>query len=298
MADEAPTSQALSFGGVADRYDRGRPTYPREAAQWLAGSTPACVLELGAGTGKLTEHLVALGHDVLATDPDRRMLQRLVTRAPGAHACTGVAERLPVATGAVDVLVAAQAFHWFDLDRAVPELARVLRPGGVLALVWNDRDESIPWVRRLGRLIGALDHENHPIEALARFPHFGDVEERRFRHWQTLDRPALLDLVASRSNIATLGEEERCYRLEQVSALYDDYGRGPDGMQLPYLTRCYRSTVQEPSHDNTDADTDTTAVAGTGVGEATAPIRRADLPRRASRVADGPDDGTLLIDFH
>src|SRR4051812_49104988 len=120
----------LSFGGVADAYDHGRPTYPREAAAWLVGSEFAHLLELGAGTGKLTEQLLALRHRVLATDPLEEMLRRLRARLPAVRAVVGSAERIPMRARSVDVVVAAQAFHWFDPERALPEIARVLRPGG------------------------------------------------------------------------------------------------------------------------------------------------------------------------
>ncbi|MEP6816059.1 MAG: class I SAM-dependent methyltransferase [Marmoricola sp.] len=271
------SGERLSFGGVADRYDRARPSYPRDAAEWLIGPRPAKVLELGAGTGKLTETLVGLGHDVLATDPDERMLHHLAVRAPRAHACVGTAERIPARSRSVDAVVAAQAFHWFDHPVAVPEIARVLRPGGVLGMVWNERDESIPWVRKLGRLIGNQDQQNDPVHQLRADLHFSFIDERPFRHWQTINREGLLDLVASRSNIAIMPEDERAERLDQVSALYDDYGRGHDGMQLPYVARCYRTVVQqqdpEPPENPTQPD--------------------------APQDEPAPEDpGTLLIDFH
>jgi ubiquinone/menaquinone biosynthesis C-methylase UbiE len=270
------SDERLSFGGVADRYDRGRPGYPDEAAGWLVGSGQARVLELGAGTGKLTETLVALGHEVLATDPDERMLHHLSARVPGAHACVGTAEDIPARSRSVDTVVVAQAFHWFDHPVAVPEIARVLRPGGVLAMVWNDRDESIPWVRKLGDLIGRQEHQTDPVQALRTFSQFSYIEERTFRHWQVLNRQGLLDMVASRSNIATMAEDERAGRLDQVSALYDDYGRGHDGMQLPYVARCYRTVVQQQDPDP-----------------------EPDQPDTEDKDEPEPDDpGTLLIDFH
>jgi SAM-dependent methyltransferase len=282
--------QRLVFGGVADRYDRSRPDYPREAAEWLVGDEASRVLELGAGTGKLTETLVDLGHEVLATDPDERMLHRLRTRVPGAHVATGTSERIPAARRSVDVVVAAQAFHWFDLPRAVPEMARVLRPGGVLALVWNQRDEGIPWVRKLGALIGNQDQRDDPTADLRPFEQFGEVESRTFRHWQLLDREGVIDLVASRSNIASMEEDERAERLEQVGALYDDYGRGHDGMRVPYHTTCFRSVVADIP--------DPEPAPVTYAGEQTQPLNRADLPGRPPPgPSDGPDDGTLLIDF-
>ena len=127
MSHETP-DPALSFGDVVDAYDRGRPSYPREAAAWLTDEQPLSVLELGAGTGKLTEQLVALGHDVHATDPDEAMLAKLQARLPEVRTSRASAEEIPAGDASYDVVVSAQAFHWFDHDRALPEIARVLKP--------------------------------------------------------------------------------------------------------------------------------------------------------------------------
>ena len=128
MTDETP-DWAHSFGGVAEAYERGRPTYPADAVQWMVGDQPCSVLELGAGTGKLTRVLVSLGHDVHATDPDPAMLAVLEEQVPGTRTAVAGAEEIPLGDRSVDVVIAAQAFHWFDLDRALHEIARVLRPG-------------------------------------------------------------------------------------------------------------------------------------------------------------------------
>ena len=264
---------ALSFGGVADAYDRARPTYPREAATWLVGSDHAHVLELGAGTGKLTEQLHALGHRVLATDPLPTMLQHLVTRLPHTPAVVAAAENIPMRARSVDVVVGAQAFHWFDLPRALPEIARVLRPGGHLSLAWNLRDERIPWVRRLGALIGTAEQEHDPTHALQASHLFGFVETSTYRFWHPLDRERLHDLVRSRSNIALMSETERERVMRKVDALYEEYGRGHDGMLMPYVTHCYRAVVRPPSlEDDTGPD-------APGGGD------------------DGGDADSLLIDF-
>ena len=242
MSDQP--SPARSFGSVADAYDRGRPGYPAEAARWLVGEEPVTVLEIGAGTGKLTEALVAVGHDVHATDPDDAMLARLRTRLPDVPTSVAPAEELPAADASYDVVVAGQAFHWFDLDRALPEIARVLRPGGRLALVWNQRDEQIPWVRKLGRIIGTQEQLRN-ADPLVASAYFDDVEEESFRHWQLIDRDSVQDLALSRSNLALMDEPAREAKLAEVLALYDDYGRGMDGMQLPYLAYCFRATVAQ-----------------------------------------------------
>jgi len=249
----------LSFGGVADAYARARPTYPGKAAAWLVGSERAHVLELGAGTGLLTEQLRALGHRVLATDPSEPMLRHLARRLPGTPAVLSPAERIPLRARSVDAVVVAQAFHWFDLDRTLPEVARVLRPGGHLGVAHNVRDERIPWVRRLGELIGLQDQEYDPTHALLSSHLFGFVESATFRTWQALDRARLHDLVLSRSTVATMPDQERESVLRKVDDLYAEYGRGHDGMLLPYVTHCYKAVVRPPaladrSDDGGDAD--------------------------------------------
>lgn len=273
---------ARSFGPVADAYDRGRPTYPRDATTWLVGDQPTTVLELGAGTGKLTGQLVGLGHDVHATDPDEAMLAVLRRELPDVRTSVGGAEEITAPDASYDVVVSAQAFHWFDLDRALPEIARVLKPGGRLALVWNERDERIPWVRKLGRIIGTQEQATDPTEPVSTCGHFGFVEDATFKHWQGVDRSSILDLVRSRSNIAVLDEEAREEKLAEVLAFYDDYGRGMDGMQLPYVVRCFRSVVADKivRHTSGPADDEPT-----------------DDATPMETTSDGTDTDMLLIDF-
>ncbi|HET7328674.1 MAG TPA: class I SAM-dependent methyltransferase, partial [Nocardioidaceae bacterium] len=125
MDDSQRTERARSFGDVAEAYAANRPDYPVEAVRWLVPDPSARVLELGAGTGKLTETLVAERHRVTATDPDRPMLDRLRKRLRTTRVIQSGSEQIPVHAGAVDVVIAAQAFHWFDHGRALPEIARV-----------------------------------------------------------------------------------------------------------------------------------------------------------------------------
>ncbi|WP_243060165.1 class I SAM-dependent methyltransferase [Nocardioides sp. SR21] len=268
------TDPSRSFGSVAAAYDRARPSYPREAADWLVGEQPVTVLELGAGTGKLTEVLVAAGHDVHATDPDEQMLERLRERLPDVRTSVSSAEAIPAPDASYDVVVVAQAFHWFDHDVALPEIARVLKPGGRLAAVWNQRDERIPWVRKLGAIIGTQE-SLVSAEQLEATPLFDPVEAETFRHWQVVDRTSIQDLVLSRSNVAVLDEDGRAAKLAEVLAFYDDYGRGMDGMQLPYRASCYRATV----------------VAAPGVVSGQADQTSAPISD------DGADSDVLLIDF-
>jgi ubiquinone/menaquinone biosynthesis C-methylase UbiE len=283
------TDRALSFASVADAYDRARPSYPREAVEWLTGRTPATVVELGAGTGKLTDRLVELGHDVLATDPLDAMLQHLRLRHPDLRVATAWAEAVPVATRTVDTVIAAQAFHWFDADRALREAARMLKPEGRIALVWNQRDERIPWVRKLGRLIGNQDQDVDPTDVLVSSKLFGYVEDATFRFWQPLRKSLLSDLVLSRSNVAVMDAMAQERLLRKVDDLFDEYQTGPDGLLLPYVTRCYRAVVrprgliEEPEHS-----ADLTAAANA--------VREA-ARAQADPAGDEQDPATTLIDF-
>jgi SAM-dependent methyltransferase len=199
-------------------------------------------VELEAGTGKLTEQLVAQGHRVTALDPSEPMLRQLASHVTSARPVLAPAESLPLATRSVDVVVVGQAFHRLEQARVLTEIARVLRPGGVLALAWNQPDERIPWVRRLETLIGdpqMLD----PTQAIDGTGLFQTVESARFRFWQPLTRESLQELAGSRSKLAVMSSAERAQVLGRVDQLYDDYGRGHDGMLLPYLTHGYRAVV-------------------------------------------------------
>lgn len=230
--------RASSFGGVADVYERTRPGYPVDAVRWLTGDRPVRVLDLGAGTGKLTRSLVAAGHDVVAVDPSEPMLAQLRAALPGVDARPGRAERLPLDDASVDVVTAGQAYHWFDPATALPEIARVLRSGGRLGLAWNLRDDSVGWVDELWSMFG--DHEARRADDPTVIAPFGPVAQRTFRHEQRLDRDGLLGLVASRSYVAILAAPERDALLARVGALYDRVA-APDGVALPYVTYCYRS---------------------------------------------------------
>jgi SAM-dependent methyltransferase len=230
------------FAQVAGAYERGRPGYPDEAVRWLAGDEARDVVDLGAGTGKLTRALVELGHRVTAIEPLPEMLEQLVTTAPGAFGSLGTAEVIPLPDGYADVVTCAQSFHWFDHAVALPEIARVLRPGGRLALVWNSRDDRDPWMSQLSRLIGnetvGHDDVSRPLDDSGLF---GPVETAEFTFEQRLDRATLLDLVLSRSYCAKLLPEDREPILEAVGKLYDETGE-PDGVRLPYVTECFRTS--------------------------------------------------------
>ena len=233
--------RAASFARVADAYEQARPGYPADAVLWLAGETPCDVVDLGAGTGKLTRSLAALGHHVVAVEPLGEMLDRLRATVPGVTAVMGSAESMPLPDGAADVVACAQAFHWFDQEPALAEIARVLRPGGRVGLVWNVRDERVPWVSELSdAMVGRTGVDRGAAAPIEQSGLYGPVEHATFEHTQTVDRDALRALVLSRSYCAVLPEEERAPILGRVDRLFDEHAR--DGLlTLPYVVECFRA---------------------------------------------------------
>jgi SAM-dependent methyltransferase len=233
--------RAESFAAAADAYERARPEYPADAVRWLAGEHPVDVVDLGAGTGKLTRGLVALGHRVTAVEPLPEMLEHLCRAVPDAIPLAGSAEAIPLPDESADVVVCAQAFHWFDHAAALPEIARVLRPGGRVALVWNTRDDREPWTAQLSKEIGSESVESEDgTELIASSRLFGPVEEATFSYMQRLDCDALLDLVRSRSYCIVMASEQREHVLGRVAELYAAHA-GPAGIELPYVTACFRA---------------------------------------------------------
>ncbi len=239
------SERAHSFGAVAAAYDAGRPTFPADALTWILGPGRLQILDLGAGTGKLTQVAAALGHDVVAVDPSEEMLA-ICRKLPGVDTMVGAAESIPLAHASVDAVIVGQAFHWFDHSRALPEIARVLRPHGVLGLLWNNYDTVVPWVRRLHRaMLGedflAGNDRFDPMPTLLQSDLFSMVETARFRHWHDLDRSGLRQLARSHSRVTVLTESRRESVLEQVDSIYDNTARPPEPLRMPYFTNCYRT---------------------------------------------------------
>lgn len=234
-------AQASSFGSAADQYQRGRPEYPRSAVEWLVPRRARRVLDLGAGTGKLTRALVAAGLKVTAVEPSREMRERLAAAVPGALVLAGTAERIPLADSSVDAVVVAHAWHWFDPALALPEIARVLVPGGTLSLAWNMRDETEPWAAALGAIMHQRSRQAIDASPEIGAP-FGPPERMEVRWRQPMTRQEVIDLVASRSYVITMPDEERAQVLAEVSELLDGDPApgGSDEIEMPYVTRCTR----------------------------------------------------------
>jgi len=235
--------RSLSFGSAAAAYERGRPSYPPEAIDWLLPATARDVLDLGAGTGKLTTRLVERGLDVVAVDPIPEMLEVLSASLPKTVALLGTAEEIPLADNSVDAVLVAQAWHWVDPARAIPEVARVLRPGGRLGLVWNIRDERLGWVRELGDIIG---RDGDPVRDKVTLPEpFTEVERCQVEWTNYLTPQALIDLVASRTYCIASPTEVRTTTLDQVRQLLATHSAlaNSAGLALPYVTVSVRATL-------------------------------------------------------
>jgi SAM-dependent methyltransferase len=236
------------FGRAAEAYERSRPDYPKEAVDRLIQEleiSPDCsVLDLGAGTGKLTRMLVPTGAHLTALEPIDAMRAALARSVPGVEVVTGTAEAIPADDGSFDAVVCAQAFHWFDGERALAEIHRVLRPHGRLAMLWNLRDESVGWVRRMTEIIDRHLADT-PSERTGEWRHvfsatdlFGTLHQLRFPHRQELDLEGLVERVESISYVAVLSEEERGRVLDEMRELArsDPHLAGRERFDLPYVT--------------------------------------------------------------
>ena len=232
MDEKRWRERAGSFGPTADVYDRSRPTYPVDAVRWLLPPDALRVLDLGAGTGKLTQVLLDLGLDVVAVEPSEQMRAYVPARA---EVLAGGAEQIPLPDASVDAVLVGQAFHWFDQAPALREMARVLRPGGTVGLLWNLRDESVEWVRQVWELLGA-----DGVEMSSPFPAQAGLsapDQRVFSLEQPLGADLLVDLVASRSVLLTMPEDERVELLGRIREL----APVQESFVLPYRTEAWRS---------------------------------------------------------
>jgi SAM-dependent methyltransferase len=236
-----------SFERVADVYERARPEYPADAIAWLVEELDLrpgrTVLDLGAGTGKLTRALVATGARVVAVEPGEAMLAELRRVVRGVEAIRGGAEAIPLEDDSVDAITVAQAFHWFRQEEAVPEMHRVLRPGGAVGLIWNSRDHSHPLQQEIRDLIKPFvppgrPPVGHSAQALEASPLFGPVDERTYPFVQHLDADGIADRIASISFVAAAEPARREKVLRRVREVVAAHG---GTVEFPYLTEVYVS---------------------------------------------------------
>jgi SAM-dependent methyltransferase len=247
MSEPSWEDRALSFGAEAESYDAFRPRYPREAVEWVfqaAKREVRDVADVGAGTGALTSLLVSLGLDVTAFDADAQMLEQLRRSVPEVNAVVARAEELTLDVGSVDAVTVAQAFHWFDPVAAAHEFSRVLRPGGVVGLFWNLRDDREPWWAALRPIIGGPDWERSDVNETLRelAEDFPNVERREFSHLTAMTPDQIVQLVNTFSFVRLRDDAPEL--LDQVRAVLASHPdtRGRDTIDVPYVTAAYRAT--------------------------------------------------------
>ena len=251
MSHAGDQEMSTSFGRATASYEAGRPGYPLEAIAWMlqpahreASQAPLRVADVGAGTGKLTRTLLAAGAEVVAIDPDAAMLEALAAAVPGVPTLVGTAEALPLPDASVDAVVLGQAWHWVEPLAGSRETGRVLRPGGVLGLIWNIRDARTPWVVRMTEIMHgsnaeALIAEGGPTVGEP----FGDVETALFEWSRPMTATSLLEMARSRSYLITATETERARIEAALLALFDELPELRDGgsIELPYVTHVFRA---------------------------------------------------------
>lgn len=246
MSTDDRDDRAASFDRAAAVYQATRPGYPDDAVRWSVPEQARDVLDLAAGTGKLTERLVALGWHVVAVEPSDAMRAELTAVLPTVEALPGTAERTGLPDASVDAVTIAQAWHWVDPPLASAEIARILRPGGQLTAIWNVRDQEVDWVARWTEIV----HRGDTLETSYRDPELSDAftePEHATFHWaQRLRAADLRTLAASRSHLILLPPAERDALLDEIDQLVATHPdlRGREWIEVPYRTECYRARLR------------------------------------------------------
>jgi SAM-dependent methyltransferase len=245
----------LVFGAAAAAYAEHRPDYAPAAVRWALDPAPGQrVLDLGAGTGKLTATLVALGAEVIAVEPDPAMLTELRCALPAVRALSGTAEAIPLPDASVDAVLAGQALHWFDMDVAGPEIARVLVPGGILAGLWNVIDNRVDWVAGLERVSGSAalgprdtlsswraETADAHLPSMGVVARFGSAEQAEFQHGQRRSADSLVATIATRAGLLVMPEQEHEAALDWIRAFLASRPETARGeFTLPMLTGVLR----------------------------------------------------------
>ena len=229
---------------------RGAAALQPAAVDWLVGETPARILDLGSGRGAFAATLVDAGHEVFCLDQDPQRVATLPGRLGTRLHVAGQVESMPYLSCHFDIVTASQTLHHFAPGLAVTEIARVLRPGGHLGVVFQTRDDTVPWVRRLMGILQRVDpsamqgaYGVASVADVGESPYFHSLERQDFRTWVPTTRDGLVTMAQRRPAIAALGQAERAELLAEVGALYDSSARAPEPLLLPFRTSCWRAQV-------------------------------------------------------
>jgi SAM-dependent methyltransferase len=240
---------------------RGAAAQPSDAVDWLVGLEPARVLDLGSGRGAFAATLADAGHEVFCLDQDPERVATLPGRLGTRLHVAGQVESMPYLSCHFDVVTASQTLHRFAPGLALTEIARVLRPGGHLAVVYQTRDDTVPWVKRLMAILQRVDasamqgaYGDTSVGEVAESPYFTGLERRDFRTWLPTTREALVTMARRRPAVAALRDAEREAVLAEVGGLYDSSARAPEPLLLPFRTSCWRAQVD---HTELTIDDDT-----------------------------------------
>lgn len=227
-----------------------RTLYPAAAPAWMVGGPRRRILDLGSGTGSFAQLLVDEGHEVFCIDRDVDLVAATTERLGTRLHVAGQVESLPYLSCHFDVVTSSQNLHKFAPGLALSEIARVLRPGGHLAVAYNTRDDTVPWVRRLTALLQQNDPDamrgDYGIESLGDVtdsPYFTELVRRDFRNWVPITRKGLVSMVERRPSMTRLDPARRQALLDEVAALYDSIARPPEPLLLPYRASCWRAEV-------------------------------------------------------
>jgi SAM-dependent methyltransferase len=247
-----------SFGSVAAAYAEHRPGYPVAAVRWCVAPVgrdigSLRVLDLGAGTGKLTALLAELGAEVTAVEPDPAMREELARQLSSARALAGSAEQIPLPDASVDAVLCGQSMHWFDLSRALPEISRVLVPGGTLGALWNSDDDRVPWVAGLQDAAGGAASPSlsrRRSEAVSFGPEqfgvalFTPTERAEFANSQPLTAETLVELIGTHSQFIVMAPEERARMLARIRDYLASRPETAAGeFELPMVTSAIRAVA-------------------------------------------------------